>query len=57
MKTTTRRIIHGKTIELPQETGLPEGQEINVTLEAVADESVAGAGSREGCTAPLALDQ
>jgi hypothetical protein len=34
MKTVTRGVIHGKTIELPQETGLPEGQEVTVTLEA-----------------------
>lgn len=33
MKTITRGIVHGKTIELPQETGLPEGQEVTVTLE------------------------
>ncbi len=47
MKTITRGIIHGKTIELPEETGLPEGQEVTVTLEAVADASLPGAGIRE----------
>ncbi len=35
MKTITRGIIHGKTIELPEETGLPEGQEVAITLETV----------------------
>ena len=47
MKTITRGIIHGKTIELPEETGLPEGQEVTVTLEAVAADSSPGAGIRE----------
>ncbi len=47
MKTSTRGVIHGKTIELPQETGLPEGQEVTVTLESVVEVSEPGAGIRE----------
>lgn len=30
---TMRAVVHGKTIELPEETGLPDGQEVTVTLE------------------------
>lgn len=45
MKTTTRGIIHGKTVELPEETGWPDGQEVTVTLET--------AGSIEAATEAL----
>jgi hypothetical protein len=33
---TVRGIVRGKTIELPEETGLPEGQEVSLTLEPVS---------------------
>jgi hypothetical protein len=46
MKTITRGVIHGKTIELPEETGLPEGQEVTITLEPVAAPSAPGDGIR-----------
>ena len=36
MKTTLRGVIHGKTIELEQAPGLPDGQQVGVTLEPVA---------------------
>jgi hypothetical protein len=36
MKTVTRGVIRGKTIELAHETGLPEGQEVMITLETAA---------------------
>ncbi len=36
MKTAIKGIIHGRTIELEEESGLPDGQEVCVTLEAVA---------------------
>lgn len=44
MKTITRGIVHGKTIELPHETGLPEGQEVKITLEAIGNRGPAGGG-------------
>jgi hypothetical protein len=47
MKTTTRGIVHGKTIELLRETGLPDGQEVTVTLEAMAAPLAPGDGIRE----------
>ncbi len=31
--TILRGIVHGKTIELEMESGLPEGQQVTVTLE------------------------
>ena len=34
MKTVTRGIIHGNTVQLPQPTSFIEGQEVLVTLEA-----------------------
>src|SRR5207248_2063790 len=33
MKTAVRGVIHGKVIELEEESGLPDGQEVSVTLE------------------------
>ena len=36
MKTTMKGVIHGRTIELETEPGLPEGQTVSVTVEPVA---------------------
>jgi hypothetical protein len=33
MKTTLQGVIHGKTIELEQAPGLPDGQQVGVTIE------------------------
>jgi hypothetical protein len=33
MRTTLRGLVHGKTIELEEEPGLPDGQEVRVTVE------------------------
>lgn len=33
MKMTLRGVVHGKTIELAHEPGLPEGQEVEVVIE------------------------
>ena len=33
---TLNGIVHGKVIDLNQETGLPDGQEVSVTLQPVA---------------------
>jgi hypothetical protein len=33
MKPTIRGVIHGKTIELEQAPGLPDGQQVGVTIE------------------------
>jgi hypothetical protein len=33
-------VIHGKTIELESESGLPDGQEVTVRVEAVTDSSL-----------------
>ncbi len=30
-----RGIVHGKTIELDEDTGLPDGQEVNVIVQPV----------------------
>ena len=35
MKTALKGVIHGRTIELEQEAGLPDGQEVSVTVEPV----------------------
>jgi hypothetical protein len=35
MKTAMKGIVHGKTIELAEEPGLPDGQEVSVTVEPV----------------------
>ena len=35
---TLRGVIHGKAIELTEDSGLPEGQEVNVTVEPLARE-------------------
>jgi len=33
--TALRGKVHGKTIELDQDTGLPDGQQVNVTVQPV----------------------
>jgi hypothetical protein len=37
--TVLKGIVHGKTIELEQEPGLPEGQVVSVTVQPVAPEA------------------
>ncbi len=39
MKTTMKGIVHGKTIELEDEPGLPDGQKVSVTVEPVSPAS------------------
>lgn len=36
MKTAMKGIVHGKVIELEEEPGLPDGQEVSVTVEPVS---------------------
>jgi uncharacterized protein (DUF433 family) len=36
MKTTLHRVVHGRTIELAEESGLPDGQAVTVEIEPVA---------------------
>jgi hypothetical protein len=36
LKTALKGVIHGRTIELEQEAGLPDGQEVSVTVEPVS---------------------
>jgi hypothetical protein len=36
MKTAMKGIVHGKTIELQEEPGLPDGQEVSVTVEPLS---------------------
>lgn len=36
MKTAMKGIVHGKVIELQEESGLPDGQEVSVTVEPVS---------------------
>jgi hypothetical protein len=35
MTTSIKGIVHGKVIELEQEPGLPDGQEVSVTLQPI----------------------
>ena len=35
MTTSLKGIVHGKVIELDQEAGLPDGQEVSVTLQPI----------------------
>jgi hypothetical protein len=35
MKTAMKGIVHGRTIELEDEPGLPDGQEVSVTVESL----------------------
>ncbi|HMC67354.1 MAG TPA: hypothetical protein VKI65_20635 [Gemmataceae bacterium] len=48
---TMRGIVHGKTIEFPEETGLPEGQEVSVTLQPVLSNLPPGEGIRRSAGA------
>src|SRR5580700_6388145 len=36
MKAAMKGVVHGKVIELDQEPGLPDGQEVSVTVEPVS---------------------
>jgi hypothetical protein len=40
--TVLRGTVHGKTIELEAESGLPEGQQVTVLLEPAPSQSAAG---------------
>jgi hypothetical protein len=42
--TVVRGIIHGKTIELDEELGLPEGQTVQITVKVVPANHVPGEG-------------
>jgi hypothetical protein len=42
--TILRGIVHGKTIELDQELGLPEGQSVEVTVQPVSAPNAPGEG-------------
>jgi hypothetical protein len=44
MKTAIKGVVHGKVIELEDEPGLPDGQEVSVTLQPVPP---ADSGARE----------
>jgi hypothetical protein len=35
MTTSMKGVVHGKVIELEQEPGLPDGQEVSVTLQPI----------------------
>lgn len=37
MRTSLRGVVHGRTIELAQEPGLPDGQVVSVEIEPVAE--------------------
>ena len=41
-----RGIVHGKTIELDQDAGLPEGQSVSVVVRPLADTTSLGEGLR-----------
>lgn len=48
MAVTVKGIVHGKTVELEQAPGLPDGQEVTVTLAPAAPKPGApGAGLRQ----------
>jgi hypothetical protein len=36
MTTSLKGIVHGKVIELDQEPGLPDGQQVSVTLQPIS---------------------
>jgi hypothetical protein len=60
LKTSLKGIIHGKFIELEQEPGLPDGQQVAVSVEPVSPptsaEALAGLRSAAGAWADDAQD-
>ena len=44
MKTTLRGVVHGRTIELVREPGLPDGQAVTVEIEPVTETGPTPAG-------------
>jgi hypothetical protein len=51
MKALLRGVIRGKIIELTQESGLPEGQQVDVSLRVVPPRLPAGEGLRSSAGA------
>jgi hypothetical protein len=49
--TIFRGIVHGKTIELDQELGLPEGQSVEVTVQPVSHRPFIAGAYRPGLLA------
>lgn len=45
-KTVLKGVVHGKTIELEDESGFPDGQEVNVTVQPVREQLAPGEGLR-----------
>ena len=45
-KTVLKGVVHGKTIELEDESGLPDGQQVNVTVQPVQERLAPGEGLR-----------
>ena len=52
MKTAMKGIVHGKTIELDEEPGLPDGQEVSVTVEPLSASHIADQSRRSGIASP-----
>ena len=53
MKTAIKGIVHGKTIELDDDPGVAEGQEVQITIRAVSAKTTWGEGLRR-CAGALA---
>lgn len=45
-KTVLKGVVHGKTIELEDESGLPDGQPVNVTVQPLQEQLAPGEGLR-----------
>jgi hypothetical protein len=53
MRKTTHGVVHGKTIELDEDLGRAEGQEVEILVKVVAPKTGSGAGLRR-CAGALA---
>jgi hypothetical protein len=55
MTRTLRGVIHGRTVELTEDLGVPDGQQVEITIKTVASPKPWGEGLRR-CAGAFAAD-
>jgi hypothetical protein len=55
MTRTLRGVIHGRTVELTEDLGVPDGQQVEITIKTVASPRPWGEGLRR-CAGAFAAD-
>jgi hypothetical protein len=55
MTRTLRGVIHGRTVELTEDPGVPDGQQVEITIKTVVSPKLWGEGLRR-CAGAFATD-